>query len=157
MASKKTQIDNPLFGTSEVDPTLDSNFVIPYTGHMTRGRIKAIVEVYAQTTPIPQTSSVFNTSKTEKSQTASSTQGASKDVASLIKEMLSQLALSPEPTQEAPIVKEDDESLDGSEFYFSENIPTSKLRESPHSMSSSAIPVTMTNTTSLEEQVSTIA
>ena len=41
MASKKTQIDNPLFGTSEVDPTLDSNSDIPYTGPMTRGRIKA--------------------------------------------------------------------------------------------------------------------
>ena len=83
MASKKTQIDNPLVGTSEVDPTLDSNFDIPCTGSMTRGRIKALAEVYAQTTPIPQSSSVFNTSEIEKSQTASSTQGASKDVASL--------------------------------------------------------------------------
>ena len=56
MASKKTQINNPLFGTSEVDP-LDSNSLsspdIPYTGPMTRGRIKAFAEVYAQTTPIP--------------------------------------------------------------------------------------------------------
>ena len=53
MASKKTQIDNPLFGISEVDPILDSNSDIPYTGPMTRGRIKALVEVYAQTTLIP--------------------------------------------------------------------------------------------------------
>ena len=146
MASKKTQIDIPLVGTSGVDPTLDSNFDIPYTGPMTRGRIKALAEVYAQTTTIPQSSSVFNTSETEKSQTASSTQGASKDVASLVKEMLSQPALSPEPTHEAPIVEEEDESFDGFEFYFSENIPTSKLRESPHSVSSSTMLVMMTNT-----------
>ena len=70
MASKKTQINNPLFGTSEVDP-LNSNSLsspdIPYTGPMTRGRIKAFAEVYAQTTPIPQSSFVFNTSETEKS------------------------------------------------------------------------------------------
>ena len=157
MASKKIQINNPLFGTSEVDPTLDSSSDIPYIGPMTRGRIKALAKVYAQTTPIPQSSSFFNTSKTEKSQTTSSTQGASEDVAGLVKEMLSQLALSPEPTQEAPIVEEEDESLDGSEYSFSENIPTSKLMESPHSVSSSAMPVIMTNTTSLEEQVSTIA
>ena len=124
---------------------------------MTRGRIKALAKVYAQTTLVPQSSSVFNTSKTKKSQTTSSTQGASKDVAGLIQEMLSQLALSPELTQEAPIVEEKDESLDGSEFSFLENIPTSKFRESPHSVSSSAMPVMMTNTTSLEEQVSTIA
>ena len=65
--------------------------------------------------------------------------------------------MSPEPTQEAPIVEEEDESLDGFKFYFSENIPTSKLRESPHSVSSSTMLVMMTNTTSLEEQVSTIA
>ena len=83
MALKKTQIDNPLFGTSEVDPTLDSNSDIPYTRPMTWGRIKALAKVYAQTTPIPQSSSIFNTSETEKSQTTSSTQGASKDVASL--------------------------------------------------------------------------
>ena len=67
MASKKTQIDNPLFGTSEFDPTLDSNSDIPYTIPMTRGRIKALVEVYAETTPIPQSSSVFNTSEIKKS------------------------------------------------------------------------------------------
>ena len=71
--------------------------------------------------------------------------------------MLSQPVLSPEPTQEAPIVEEEDESLDGSEFSFLENIPTSKPRESPHFVSSSAMLVMMTNTTSLEEQVSTIA
>nr|POF15770.1 hypothetical protein CFP56_17977 [Quercus suber] len=97
MASKKTQIDNPIFGRSEVDPTLDSNSDIPYTGSMTRGRIRALTEVYAQTTPIPQSSSVFNTSKIEKSQTASSTQGASKDVAILVNEILeeAQVIVSP--------------------------------------------------------------
>ena len=95
MASKKIQINDPLFGTSEFDPTLDSNSNIPYTGPMTRGRIKALAEVYAQTTPIPQSLSVFNTFETKKSQTTSSTQGARKDVAGLVKEMLSQLALSP--------------------------------------------------------------
>ena len=98
MGSKKTQINNPLFGTSEVDPTVDSNssssFDASYAGPMTRGRIKALAEVYAQTTPIPQPSLVLNTSKAQKSQTASSTQWASKDVAGLVKEMLSQLALS---------------------------------------------------------------
>ena len=93
---------------------------------MTRGRIKTLAKVYAQTTPIPQSSSVFNTSETEKSQKTSSTQGASKDVASLVKEMLSQPALS--PIQEVPIVEEENESLDGSEFSFLENIHTSKLR-----------------------------
>nr|POE66268.1 hypothetical protein CFP56_59068 [Quercus suber] len=71
--------------------------------------------------------------------------------------MLSQPTLSPKPTQEAPIIEEDDESLDGSEFSFSENIPASKLRDSLHSVSSFAMLVMMTNTTSLEEQVSTIA
>ena len=158
MTSKKTQIDNPLVGTSEVDPTLDSNFDIPYTGPMTRGRIKALVEVYAQTTPIPQSSSVFNTSETEKSQKTSSTQGVSKDVAGLVKEMLSQPALSQtlEPIQEVSIVKEENKSPDGFEFSFLENIPTSKLRDSPRSVSSFAMLVMMTNTTSLEEQVSTI-
>ena len=89
MASKKTQIDKPLFGTSEVDPTLNSNSDIPYTRPMTRGRIKALAEVYAQTTPIPQSSSVSNTSKTKESQIAPSTLGASKDVASFVKEVLS--------------------------------------------------------------------
>ena len=78
MASKKTQINNPLFGTSEVDPTMDSNSSsssdTSYVGLMTRGRTKAVVEVNAQTTPIPQPSLVFNTSKAQKSQTASSTQ-----------------------------------------------------------------------------------
>nr|POE94883.1 hypothetical protein CFP56_12736 [Quercus suber] len=157
MASKKTQIDNPLFETSEVDPTLDSSSDIPYTGPMTRGRIKALAKAYAQTTPIPQSSFVFITSETKKSQTALSTQGASKDVAVLINEMLSQLALSPEPTQEAPIIEEKDESLDGSEFSFSENIPASKLRDSPCFVSSFAMPVMMTNTTFLEEQVPTMA
>ena len=65
--------------------------------------------------------------------------------------------MSPEPIQEALTIEEENESLDGSEFSFSENIPTSKLRDSPYSVSSSAMLVMMTNTTSLEEQVSTIA
>ena len=86
-------------------------------------------------------------------------QGASKDVADLVKEMLSQPALSQtsESVQEVPIAKEENKSLDGSEFSFSDDIPTSKLRDSPCSVSSFAMPVMMTNTTSLEEQVSTIA
>ena len=71
--------------------------------------------------------------------------------------MLSRLALSPKPTKEAPIVDEEDESLDGSEFSFSNNIPTSKLRDSPRFVSSFVMLVMMTNTTSLEEQVLTIA
>ena len=161
MASKKTQINNPLFETSEVDPTIDSNSSsssdASYAGPMTRRRTKALAKVYAQTTSIPQPSLVLNTSKVQKSQTTSSTQGASKDIAGLIKEMLSQLALSLEPTQEAPIVDEEDGSLDGSEFFFSNDILASKLRDSPRSVSSFAMPVMTTNTTSLEEQVSTIA
>ena len=73
--------------------------------------------------------------------------------------MLSQPALSQtsEPIQEVPITKEENKSPDGSEFSFSENIPTFKLRDSPRSISSFAMPVMMTNTTSLEEQVLTIA
>ena len=53
MASKKIQINNPLFGTSEVDPTLDLSSNIPYIGPMTKARVKALAEVYAQTIPIP--------------------------------------------------------------------------------------------------------
>ena len=71
--------------------------------------------------------------------------------------MLSQPALSLEPTQEALIVDEEDESLDGSEVSLSDDIPASKLRDSPRSVSSFVMPVMMTNTTSLEEQLSTIA
>ena len=62
-----------------------------------------------------------------------------------------------ESIQEVPIAEEENKSLDGSEFSFSENIHTSKLRDSPRSVSSFAMPVMMTNITSLEEQVSTIA
>ena len=65
--------------------------------------------------------------------------------------MLPQLALSPKPTQEAPIVDEEDESLNGSEFSFSNNILASKFKDSPRSVSSFAMPVMMTNATSLEE------
>ena len=73
--------------------------------------------------------------------------------------MLSQLALSQtlESIQEVPIAEQENKSLDGSEFSFSENIHTTNLRDSPRSVSSFAMPVMMTNTTSLEEQVSTIA
>ena len=73
--------------------------------------------------------------------------------------MLSQSALSQtsESIQEVPIAEEENKSLDGSEFSFSENIHTSKLRDSPRFVSSFAMPIMMTNTTSLEEQVSTIA
>ena len=73
--------------------------------------------------------------------------------------MLSQPALSQtsEPIQEAPIVEEENKSPGGSKYSFSENIPTSKLRDSPYSVSSFAMLVLMTNTTSLEEQITTIA
>ena len=120
---------------------------------MTTGRTKALAGIYAQTTPIPQPLLVFNTSKAQKSQTASSTQGASKDVAGPVKEMLSQPALSQtsKPIQEVPITKEENKSPNGSEFSFSENIPTSKLKDSPRSVSSFPMPVMMTNATSLEE------
>jgi len=51
MATKKTQINNPLFGTSEVDPTMDSNSSsssdASYVGPMTRRRTKDLAEVYA--------------------------------------------------------------------------------------------------------------
>ena len=77
MASKKIQINNPLFGTNEFDPTMDLNSSsssdTSYARPMTRERTKVLAEVYAQTTPIPQSSPVFNTSKTQKLQTASPT------------------------------------------------------------------------------------
>ena len=73
--------------------------------------------------------------------------------------MLSQSAFSQtsESIQEVLIAEEENKSLDGSEFSFLENIHTSKLRDSPGFLSLFAMPVMMTNTTSLEEQVSTIA
>ena len=163
MASKKIQINNPLFGISEVDPTMDSNSSsssnTSYARPMTRGRMKALAEVYAQTTPIPQPLLVSNTSKAEKSQTTSSMQEASKDVVDLVKGMLSHPALSQtsESIQGVPRVEEENKSPDGFEFSFSENIATSKLRDCPCSVSSFTMLVMMTNTTSLEEQVSTIA
>ena len=157
MASKKTQINNPLFRTTEVDPTMD--FDTSYVGPMTRGRTKALAEVYAQTIPILQSSPVFNTSKTQKLQTISSTQGASKDVVGLIKIMLPQPTLSQtsEPIKEAPMVEEENESTNGSDFSCSENILTSKFRDPSHTISSSTMLVMMTNTTSLEKQVLMIA
>ena len=68
--------------------------------------------------------------------------------------MLSQPALSQisESIQEVPIAEEENKSLDGSEFSFSDDIPASKLRDSPHSVSSFAMPVMMTSTTSLENK-----
>ena len=117
MALKKIQINNPLFGTSEVDPAMDSNSSssseTSYAGPMTKERTKVLVEVCAYTTPIPLSSPIFNTSKTQKLQTASSTQGASKDVAGLVKEMLFQPALSKtsKPIKEFPIAKEETSHL----------------------------------------------
>ena len=73
---KNTQIKNPLFGKSEVDPLVSnssSSSDISYAKPMTTGRTKALAGIYAQTTPIPQPLLVFNTSKAQKSQTASST------------------------------------------------------------------------------------
>ena len=72
--------------------------------------------------------------------------------------MLSWLALSQnsEPIQEVPIAEEENKSLDGSKFSFPKNILTSKLRDPSHTISSSTMSVMMTNTTSLEEQVSMI-
>ena len=59
MASKKTQINNPLFGTSEVDSTMDSSSSsssdASYAGAMTRRRTKALAKVYALTTSIVTT------------------------------------------------------------------------------------------------------
>ena len=68
----------------------------------------------------PYPSSEVNTSKAQKSRTASSTQGASEDVAGLIKEMLFKPALSQtsKSIQEVPIVEEENKSPDGSEFSF---------------------------------------
>ena len=163
MTSKKTQINNPLFGTIEVDPTMDSNSSsssdTSYAGPMSRGRTKALAKVYAQTMPILQSSPVFNTSKTQKLQIVSSTRVASKDISGLIKEILPQPALSQtsEPIKEAPMVEEENESTNGSDFSCSENILTSKFRDPSHTTSSSTMLVMMTNTTSLEKQVLMIA
>ena len=55
------------------------------------------------------------------------------------------------------MVKEENELTDGSDFSFPENILTSKLRDTTHTISSSTMSIMMTNTISLEEQVSTIA
>ena len=131
------------------------DFDTSYVGPMTRGRTKALAEVYAQTIPILQSSPVFNTSKTQKLQTISSTQGASKDVVGLIKIMLPQPTLSQtsEPIKEAPMVEEENESTNGSDFSCSENILASKFRDPSHTTSSSTMLVMMTNTTSLEKQV----
>ena len=135
-----------------MDSNSSSSFDTSYAGPMTRGRMKALAEVYSQTTPIPQPSPVSNTSKAKKSQVASFMQGASKDVMGLVKDMLSHPALfqTSESIQEVPIAEEENKSPDGSEFSFSENIPTSKIRDSPRSVSSFAMPIMITNTTSLE-------
>nr|POE61601.1 hypothetical protein CFP56_56645 [Quercus suber]POE98008.1 hypothetical protein CFP56_42492 [Quercus suber] len=112
-----------------MDSNSSSSSDASYAGPMTRRRTKALAE------------------------------GASKDVAGLIKEMLSQPALSQtsESIQEGPIAEEENMSPDDFEFSFSENIHISKLRDSPHFVSSFAMPIMMTNTTSVEEQVLTIA
>ena len=94
---KNTQIKNPLFGKSEVDPLVSnssSSSDISYAKPMTTGRTKDLAKVYAQATSIPQPSLVLNTSKVQKSRTTSPTQGASKDVTGMSKKCyLSQLCL----------------------------------------------------------------
>lgn len=69
----------------------------------------------------------------------------------------SALSQTSEPIQKALVIEEENESLDGFDFYSLENISTSKLRDSPHFVSSSAMSIIMTNMISFEEQVSTIA
>ena len=73
--------------------------------------------------------------------------------------MLSQPALSQtsKSIQEVPIAEEENKSLDGFEFSISDNIHIANLRDSSRSVTSFSMLVMMTNTTSLEEQVSTIA
>jgi hypothetical protein len=84
---------------------------------------------------------------------------ASEDLTSLVNKMLSQPALSQTSSTnlDAPIIEEADTSSDESEFSSPESTPMSKLRNSPHSVSSTAMLVMMTNTTSVEEQVSIMA
>ena len=67
------------------------------------------------------------------------------------------LSQTSEPIKEAPMVEEENESTNGSDFSCSENILTSKFRDPSHAISSSTMLVMMTNTTSLEKQVLMIA
>ena len=162
MASKKIQFDNPLFKKSEENPTTNqsssSNSDTRYNGSMTRGT-KGLAELYMQVTSMSQSTPVFNTSDSKKMHVASTTLGASEDVASLVNKVLSQPVLSQTSSTnpDAPIIEEVDASSDESEFSFPESTPMSRLRDSPHSISSTVMPIMMTNTTSMEEQVSIMA
>ncbi|GMY33245.1 hypothetical protein FCV25MIE_28487 [Fagus crenata] len=74
-------------------------------------------------------------------------------------ELFSQPALSQTSSTNpnAPIIEEVDASSDEFEFSSLESTPMSKLRDSPRSVSSTIMLVMMTNTTSMEEQVSIMA
>ncbi len=106
-----------------------------------------------------QSTPVFNTSYSKKMYVASTTLGANEDVASLVNKVLSQPALSQTSSTnpDAPIILEVNASRDESEFSFPKSTPMSRLRDSPRSVSSTVVPVMMTNTTSMEEQVSIMA
>ncbi|GMY12287.1 hypothetical protein FCV25MIE_07526 [Fagus crenata] len=125
---------------------------------MTRGT-KGLAELYTQVTSMSQSTPIFNTSDSKKMHVASTTLGASEDVASLVNKVLSQPVLSQTSSTnpDAPIIEEVDASSDESEFSFPESTPMSRLRDSPHSISSTVMPIMMTNTTSMEEQVSIMA
>ena len=58
---------------------------------------------------------------------------------------------------DASIIEEADVSNDESEFSYPESTSMSKSRDSPRSVSSTVMQVMMTNTTSVEEQVSIMA
>ena len=163
MASKKIRIDNPLFKKSEENPTTNQssslNSNTRYDGPMTRERKKSLVELYMQVTSMSQSTPVFNTSDSKKMHVASTILGASEDVASLVNKVFSQPALSQTSSTNpnAPIIEEVDASSDEFEFSSLESTPMSKLRDSPRFVSSTIMLVMMTNTTSMEEQVSIMA
>ncbi|GMY34052.1 hypothetical protein FCV25MIE_29294 [Fagus crenata] len=92
-------------------------------------------------------------------QTTSTTLGASEDITSLVNKVLSQPTLSQtsNSNQKVPIIEEVDVSSDKFEFSSPESTLMTKTRDSPRSISSIVMPVTMTNTTSLEKQVSIMA
>jgi hypothetical protein len=126
---------------------------------MTRGRTKSLAELYTQVTSMSQSTPVFNTSDSKKMHAVSTTLGASEDVASLVNKMLSQPTLSQTSSTNlyASIIEEAYTSIDEFEFSSPESTPMSKLRDSPHSISSTVMLVMMTNTTCMEEQVSIMA
>ena len=163
MASKKVQFENSLLKKSEANPTTNQSYSsssdTPYDGPMIRGRTKSLVDLYEQVTSMSQSSTVFNISSSKKMHDASTTLGASKDVASLVNKVLSQLALyqTSSSSQKASIIEEVDVSSDESEFSSLEITPRSKPRDSPRSVSSIVVSVMMINMTSLEEQVSIMA